>query len=127
MTRIKINIIKISILVLIGILFTNIIMNNIVVYQSISQDENPTLILFASILGTILGLVVRSGLTLVFWCSYSIKYPNDKHGQKIAKKIVASFLFLSVTPSVFLNSGMPLVFIICTLVMILKKSRTQYI
>jgi len=109
-------------LVLTGILFINIILNNIVVYQSISQDEN-TILLVVSILGTILGLSVRSGLTFIFWYSYNMKYPDQKDNEGIFKKLLAAFLFLSITSTVPLGTGMPLVFIICTLIMILKKNR----
>lgn len=123
MIKIKTNLIKISILVLTGILFINIILNNIVVYQSISQNENTILLLVVSILGTILGLAVRSGLTFMFWYSYNMKYPDQKYNEGIFKKLLATFLFLSICSTVSLGNGMPLVFIICTLVTMLKQNR----
>jgi len=112
-------------LVLTGILFINIILNNIVVYQSVSQDENAIL-LVVSILGTILGLVVRSGLTFIFWYSYNTKYPDQKYNEGIFKKLLASFLFLSICSIIPLGNGMPLVFITCTLVTMLKQNRKYY-
>jgi len=126
MIKLKTNLIKISILVLIGILFINIILNNIVVYQSVSQDENTILLLVVSILGTILGLVVRSTLTFIFWYSYNTKYPDQKYNEGILKKLLASFLFLSICSIIPLGNGMPLVFITCTLVTMLKQNRKYY-
>lgn len=119
--------IKTSILILTIILFITMISNFIVFYQRYSDSQNLALILFVSILGTLLGLIVRIGLTLMFWYTYKIKYPDEKYNQRIGKKIVASFLFLSITSVVYLSAGMPLIFIICTLVMIIREQKKCYV
>ncbi|MBU5676838.1 hypothetical protein KQI88_10450 [Alkaliphilus sp. MSJ-5] len=119
--------IKISILILTIILFITMISNFIVFYQRYSDSQNLALILFVGILGTLLGLIVRIGLTLMFWYIYEIKYPDEKYNQRIGKKIVASFLFLSITSAVFWSAGMPLIFIICTLVMIIREQKRCYV
>ncbi|QUH20383.1 hypothetical protein [Alkaliphilus sp. B6464] len=121
--------IKISILILTIILFIIMIMisNFIVFYQRYSDSQNLASMLFGGILGTLLGLIVRIGLTLMFWYLYKIKYPDEKCNQRIGKKIVASFLFLSITSAVYLSAGMPLIFIICTLVMIIREQKKCYV
>lgn len=123
MTRTGINLIKVSLLILTAILFRNVILNSITLYQSVSQGENSASILFGFILGTVLGLIIRSGLTFVFWYSYNIKYPNENYNERISKKILASFLFLSIISAFSWGAGMPLVFTICTLAMIIRKHK----
>jgi O-antigen/teichoic acid export membrane protein len=74
------------------------------------------------IVGAISGLVIRIGIVLLFWWSYYIKYPNEKYNQKILKKIIASFLFMIIMVGFSsLNNGMPLIFILCTLLTIVRK------
>jgi O-antigen/teichoic acid export membrane protein len=87
--------------------------------------EDIILVLSMFIVGAISGLVTKIGIVLLFWWSYYIKYPNEKYNHKILKKIVVSILFMIVMvgfPS--LNNGMPLIFILCTLVMIVREKIT---
>jgi hypothetical protein len=123
MTRTKINLIKVSVLVLIVILTRNIILNCITLYKSVGDDENTILTLLSFILGTIFGLVARYGLTLLFWYSYNIKYPNEKYNEKVLKKIIACLLFLSIISAVFWGTRMTLVFIIFTLAILIREEK----
>lgn len=116
-----INLIKIFVLVLNIILFINMILNIIVLYQDYSHDMNSSMILFASVFGMLLGLIARVGLTLLFWCSYNIKYPNEKFNERIGKKIIAYFLFMIAIVGFSLNNGMLLIFIICTLLLAIRE------
>lgn len=116
------NLIKISVMFLSVILLRNVILNSINVYQSVHEGENPRLILVTFIFGTILGLTARVGLTLLFWYSYNIKYANEKYNERILRKVLISILFLSIVSVAPLGRGMLMVFIICTLSMILREN-----
>ncbi|HBV69080.1 MAG TPA: hypothetical protein DEF04_13575 [Clostridiales bacterium] len=72
--------------------------------------------------GFILGLIIRIGITLLFWLSYDIKYPNEKINQKILKKIIASILFMIIMSGFSLHNVMPLIFIAYILLMIMRKN-----
>lgn len=117
----KINLFKIALFIVAIILFITMIINTISLYYRYSYREDSILVLCMLILGTILGLIIRSGLASLFWWTYNIKYPNEKYNQKILKKIVASLLFMIIMVGFPLNTGMPLIFILCTLLMIVRE------
>lgn len=119
----ELNPIKISMFVLTVILFINMILNITVLYQDYSNYENSSMLLFSSVFGLLLGLIARGGLTLLFWGSYNIKYPNEKFNEKIGKKTIAYFLFKMSIMGFSLSNGMLLVFIICTLLVALKEQK----
>lgn len=121
----KIKLFKISLFILIIILSITLIINTISSYYLYMGREDIISVLIMFIVGAISGLVIRIGIVLLFWWSYYIKYPNEKYNQKILKKIVVSILFMIVMvgfPS--LNNGMPLVFILCSLLIIMRKKNT---
>ena len=119
----KIKLVKISLFILTIILSITMILNIISSYYLYSDSENSILLLCMLVLGTISGLIIRIGLASLFWCSYNIKYPNEKYNQKILKKIVASILFMMIMIGFSLNTGMSLIFILCTFLMIVRENR----
>lgn len=129
MTRIKINLIRISLLLLIVLLSINIFFNCITFYQNNYDSENTILSMSVFILGITIGLVVRCGLSLAFWHLYNIKYPNEKYNARILKKVIASLLFLTIISAVSFGAEMYLVFIICSLALMIrgyKRNETTY-
>ncbi|MBU5677758.1 hypothetical protein KQI88_15165 [Alkaliphilus sp. MSJ-5] len=124
MKKIKgINLIKMSVLVLTGFTLATLILNISVSYQTYRGSEDSLIGLFAILLGTVLGVIARVGLTLLFWSSYNIKYPNEKFNEKIGKKIIAYFLFMTALIGLSLSRGTLLIFIICTLLIALKEQK----
>lgn len=118
----KIKLFKLSLFILIIILSITMIINTISSYYLYNDREDSILVLCMFILGTILGLIIKVGLASLFWRSYNIKYPNEKYNERILKKIVASLLFMIIIMLGFsLNTGMPLIFILCTLFMIVME------
>lgn len=117
----KIKLFKISLFILIIILSITLIINTISSYYLYIDREDIILVLSMFIVGAISGLVIRIGIVLLFWWSYNIKYPNEKYNQKILKKIVASLLFMIIMVGFSLNNGISLIFILCTLLMIVRE------
>lgn len=117
----KIKLFKISLFILIIILSITLIINTISSYYLYMDREDIILVLSMFIVGAISGLVIRIGIVLLFWWSYNIKYPNEKYNQKILKKIVASLLFMIIMVGFSLNNGISLIFILCTLLMIVRE------
>ncbi len=118
----KIKLFKISLFILIIILSITLIINTFSTYYLYSDREDSILVLCMFIVGAISGLITRIGIVSLFWCSYNIKYPNEKYNQKILKKIVASLLFMIIMLGFSLNTGMSLIFILCTLLMIVREN-----
>ncbi len=124
MKKIKgINFIKMSVLVLTGFTLATLILNISVSYQTYRGSEDSLIGFFAILLGTVLGVIARVGLTLLFWGSYNIKYPNEKFNERIGKKIIAYFLFMMVMVGFSLSQGMLLIFIICTLLIVIREQK----
>ena len=119
----EIKLVKVSIFILTIILLITMILNTISSYYLFSDSEDSILLLCMYILGTILGLIIRIGLASLFWWSYNIKYPNEKYNKKILNKIVASILFMMIMIGFSLNTGMLFIFILCTLLMILREHK----
>lgn len=118
----KIKLFKISLFILIIILSITLIINTFSTYYLYIDREDSILVLCMFIVGAISGLITRIGIVSLFWCSYNIKYPNEKYNQKILKKIVASLLFMIIMLGFSLNTGMSLIFILCTLLMIVREN-----
>lgn len=117
----EVKLVKISLFILIIILSITIILNTITSYYSYSVSEESILMLLMLMIGTISGLIVRIGLASLFWWSYNSKYSNERYNQKILKKIIASFLFMIIMIGFSLNTGMVLIFVFCTLLMIVRE------
>lgn len=117
----KIKLYKISIFILIIIISIILIINTISTYYLYSDRDDLILVLCMFIAGAISGLIIKIGIVSLFWWSYNIKYPNEKYNQKILKKIVVSLLFMIIMLGFSLNTGMQLIFILCTLLMIVRE------
>ncbi|MDR7857224.1 hypothetical protein [Tissierella sp.] len=115
--------VEISLFILAIVLSATTILNIATSYYRYSYSEDSLLVFFMFIIGTISGLIIRIGLASLFWCSYNIKYSNENYNQKILKKVVASFLFLIIMTAFSLNNGMLLIFIFCTLLMIVREQK----
>ena len=123
MTKTRINISKVVLSLSLIIVFKRIILNFIAVYQSDISGVKTTFIGF--VIGTIAGLGIRIGFTLLFWYSYNIRYPNEDYDENLTKKIVASCIFLLISSSIIVRDGMLLVFIICTLTIAIIQYKRQ--
>ena len=123
MTKTRINISKVVLSLSLIIVFKRIILNFIAVYQSDISGVKTTFIGF--VIGTIAGLGIRIGFTLLFWYSYNIRYPNEDYDENLTKKIVASCIFLLISSSIIVRDGMLLVFIICSLTIIIIQYKRQ--
>ena len=123
MTKTRINISKVVLSLSLIIVFKRIILNFIAVYQSDISGVKTTFIGF--VIGTIAGLGIRIGFTLLFWYSYNIRYPNEDYDENLTKKIVASCIFLLISSSIIVRDGMLLVFIICTLTITIMRYKGQ--
>jgi tellurite resistance protein TehA-like permease len=117
------SIIKLSLLIFLILLFIYIVLSFINFNQEVIKRENSIIISFIFLLGVISGLIIKSGLCFIFWYSYNIRYHNENCNDNILKKVVASLIFLIINLAYFWREGMLLVFIICTLTMLIIKHK----
>ncbi|WP_352420584.1 hypothetical protein [Proteiniborus sp.] len=116
MRKKDIKVLDFVVLILIVFLLGSGILNSIAYYQHISHESSALKMSFIFILGALTGLVIKSGLIFVFWNSYEIKYGKDNRKYKTLRKVIASFLFLSIASALFGNEDLVGIFIACTLV-----------
>lgn len=125
MRRRDIKILDFVVLILIAFLLGSGILNSVAFYQHISHESNALQMCFIFMLGVLIGLVIKSGLIFVFWSSYEIKYSKDNRKHKKLRKVIASFLFLSIASALFGSGDLIGIFIICTLIIKIKNYKIE--
>lgn len=104
-------------------MFRNLIRNSIIIYNNTYFEDNPALYCTVFIIAAVLGAVIRGGIALFFWHSYKLRYPDEKIYECKSKKIAFFIIYSLISVVLPLRQGMILVFIIITLILVLKEDR----
>ncbi|WP_026476118.1 hypothetical protein [Alkaliphilus transvaalensis] len=114
MTRTKLKYLKILMGLLIIIQTIIAIANVNSFYQEITHEVGSLVMVILFITGLLFGLLLRAGLTFIFWYGYHLKYQKEGIADQLYRRVIASLLFLLLIYT-FFGEGFYLIFFICTL------------
>lgn len=121
MIKNKRKILKSTVLVLVGFLLANYILDIIEFYKSVAHNNGVVLMVIVYISGILLQLIINITISIAYWHSYNIKYLKENRRDSMSRVLVASFLYICIIPPLIRIGASEAIFIISTLVLILRK------